>query len=587
MISGSHHTAFLEMLARLGSALRHTHDYRQVCETIVGAVSSGTESENCSLYVLDGERQTLFLRAAMGSRDAAPMYVPDDCVGPNRQPFRLGEGIAGRVAVSRRPELIGNVTADEGFVGRPGMAVDVASLVCVPVIDGDELIGIINLSHSREQAFAVEQLTMLEVVADQAAKALRNARLIAELQRDNRFLAAEVTVGGRQLEASERRYRLLVERALDGIVVVDDDRLSYVNPCFLRMCDRETLEPGTRFSSLVTVDLRMSGKLPAGEGLEPAGSDSADAVVPEVRFRGLLRRAEGQQIPVEVAGCAVSDAPGSAWQYHVHDISGRVRFERLRDSFFAYLVHEIKNPITVINSYLQSLMADRRHFSKRRQKVIVEMEQAGKRLLTLLQDILAYSRLNSVPGDLKFSCRQMNDEINNAVDYFSPLITEKKVAVERRLHPDLPPFEFDREQLSRVIVNLMDNALKFCNPGGRIVWSSAVCAATELPTFIPALGRAAPAVPGAGAADDGRWVVVSIADDGTGLPAEHPEIVFDEFYTSRRGRGSGLGLSICRKIVVGHGGEIYAEPLTPGSRFTFVLPCRRCPQTVAGGSETA
>jgi two-component system nitrogen regulation sensor histidine kinase NtrY len=122
------------------------------------------------------------------------------------------------------------------------------------------------------------------------------------------------------------------------------------------------------------------------------------------------------------------------------------------------------------------------------------------------------------------------------------------VTIERHLGPELPPVRLDPEQIRRVIINLVDNAVEAMDRKGRIT----VDAALDAPNAV---------------------VHLVVADDGPGIPASERDKLFLPYY-STKGRGSGLGLAIVRRIIAEHGGTIAVADNAPrGTRFTIELPC--------------
>ena len=155
---------------------------------------------------MDSGKQRLFLRAAMGKQDPVPVFFHDDNTDDLVQ-FRLGEGIMGRAALQKTPFFIDDVTQSPDFVLFDAPSVAVKSIICVPVVDGDELLGGINLSHSESGVMGSPLLASLEIIADQTAKALKNALLINQLEQSNKHLEQEVVKGYRKLADSEKKYR--------------------------------------------------------------------------------------------------------------------------------------------------------------------------------------------------------------------------------------------------------------------------------------------------------------------------------------------------------------------------------------------
>ncbi|NIA19845.1 MAG: GAF domain-containing protein [Xanthomonadaceae bacterium] len=558
----------LLLLNRVGSSLRHTNDFPQVCKTIVKAIIAETNAENCSLYVMDSSQQRLFLRAAMGKQDQVPVFFHDDADALVQ--FRLGEGILGKAALERHPFFIDDVTQSPEFVLLDASSVAVKSLLCVPVIDGDELLGGINLSHSESGALGQPLLASLEIIADQTAKALKNALLITQLQQVNKHLEQEVVKGYRKLADSERKYRFLVEQAAEGIVTTKDGIILYANPQFCKMAGYDEKVPGTALSDILDLANRQQIMTPClyRESID----QDADCHKPEFYFETDLKHSHGYLVRVEVTGCPVPDGHGFIHQFYVHDISDQVHLDKMKDTFFASLVHELKTPITVINSYLQQLIGDMKEYGGKRQ-LFTDLDKASKRLIHLLNDILTYSRLNYAGPQLNMRRWPINDEIFNTIDYFRPLLKKKGIMVTSELQAGLQPFLFDREKIGQVLVNLMDNAIKFTGSGGKIIWHSQEVEFNDslCPDELEPLKNQGHGEPWLKME---KGISISIEDTGCGIPEVDGQKVFSEFYTSHESEGSGLGLSICRKIVECHGGCISAERTAQGSRFSFILPLR-------------
>ncbi len=558
------------LLNRISSSLRYTNDFPHVCTTIVSTIIAETEAENCSLYVVDGKQQNLLLRAAMGKNDAMPVFFHDDDDNGQIQ-FRLGDGVMGKAALRKQPFFIDDVAQSPEFMFLDASSVAVKSLLCVPVIDGDELLGCINLSHSEAGVLEPPLMSLLEIIADQTAKALRNALLITELQQNKKQLEQEVVKGYRKLADSERKYRFLVEQAAEGIVATKDGKILYANPQFWEMAGYNEPVPGVALGDILDLANRQQLITPCQH--QQLSVQEIDGYKPEFHFETDLKHVHGYPLKVEVTGCQVPDEQGFIHQFYVRDISDRVELDKMKDTFFASLVHELKTPITVINSYLQQLTNGQTR-SAGRKNIFADLDKASRRLITLLNDILVYSRLNYAGQQLNMRCWSINDEILNTIDYFRPLLEEKDLQVDSELQAGLPPFLFDREKIGQVLVNLMDNAIKFSDPGGRITWFSREVAFEEYMSSFDVDPEMVQDGEASSWLKMEKGVKVVIEDTGCGIPKDGSQQVFDEFYTSHHGEGSGLGLPICRKIVQCHGGCIAAERTEQGSRFSFIIPLR-------------
>jgi len=226
---------------------------------------------------------------------------------------------------------------------------------------------------------------------------------------------------------------------------------------------------------------------------------------------------------------------------------------RLREELADTIVHDLRNPLGVISAGLALL---KRSLSGRAEPEYIAavtdmMERSARRMQRLVETLLDIARLDEEEMALRPMPLDLGDLVREVITEEQPLAQEADLALENRLPADLPPVLADRDVLQRVLVNLLDNALKF-TPGGGRVWVGAQA---------------------------GEGVVrVEVVDTGPGIPPQERERVFEKFtqVKGRRGarRGSGLGLAFCRMAVEAHGGRIWVEdgPGGAGSRFVFTLP---------------
>jgi two-component system nitrogen regulation sensor histidine kinase NtrY len=210
------------------------------------------------------------------------------------------------------------------------------------------------------------------------------------------------------------------------------------------------------------------------------------------------------------------------------------------------LAHEIKNPLTPIQLSAERL---RRHFAgappqakalvdECSQTIIGEVES----LKGLVDEFSQFARMPS-PRTVPTELGQL---ITDTIALYNGIFTD--VRIDQRFAPGVPLVRLDGEQIRRVIINLVDNAIEAMERRGQIVVETQLDAANNV-------------------------VRVIVADNGPGIPAAEREKLFLPYYSTKR-RGSGLGLAIVRRIIAEHGGSIDVGENTPrGTRFTIELPC--------------
>ena len=223
--------------------------------------------------------------------------------------------------------------------------------------------------------------------------------------------------------------------------------------------------------------------------------------------------------------------------------------EESRREFVANVSHELRSPITSIRGFAEG-MADGVIPAEDQPKYLRLVADESKRLSGLVDDLLALSRLEREDAAPEWSAFDINEMLRRAVIRRMGDLEKKRIeaAVESETDPCL--VRADRDRIEQVIINLLDNAVKFTPEEGRIELASAV-------------------------KED--LVEITVTDNGPAIPAEDRDKIFDRFFTGDRahtsGKGTGLGLSICRRIMEMHGQTIQLLDTEEGTAFRITLAC--------------
>jgi PAS domain S-box-containing protein len=230
---------------------------------------------------------------------------------------------------------------------------------------------------------------------------------------------------------------------------------------------------------------------------------------------------------------------------------------RAREDVLAIVAHDLRNPLGTVLLQTSVLRVQRPEPEPRMARSIAIIERAATRLDRLIQDLLAVTRIEA--GRLSVERARVPTEqiVLEAVEAQMGLASSASLELQLEMAPDLPDLWADRDRLLQVFENLISNAIKFTERGGRVV----VAAATR----------------------QGQ-VLFRVTDTGAGITAEDLPHVFDRFWQGRNARraGAGLGLPIVKGIVEGHGGRVWIES-SPGrgSTFFFTVPVARSQQRPA------
>ncbi|MFW5733464.1 MAG: PAS domain-containing sensor histidine kinase [Oceanidesulfovibrio sp.] len=245
----------------------------------------------------------------------------------------------------------------------------------------------------------------------------------------------------------------------------------------------------------------------------------------------------------------------------------------LKSSFLSAVSHDLRTPLTSVQGFAKIIERDFNRIlnesvpgvlsTQRRAKRIADnlsiIQEETKRLTRLISDLLDISKIESGTVVWNDELLQLNTLVERAVDSVRFRAVSQKCRIEIEIQPKLPLLEADPDRIMQVLINLLDNAIKF-SPGGSV----RLCSHEE---------------------DEGRYIRISVEDTGPGIPENELFAIFETFHQAKHGdnmpnsmeRGTGLGLSICRQIVEHYGGAIWAESVLGwGATFHVQMPAAAC-----------
>jgi two-component system sensor histidine kinase BarA len=231
-----------------------------------------------------------------------------------------------------------------------------------------------------------------------------------------------------------------------------------------------------------------------------------------------------------------------------------------KTQFLANISHDLRTPLTAVITHAEILRDGiLGPLEPRQMESVAGIISGGRQLLTMIGEILTYARAAADQLQLSVADFDPGDAVTQVAALNEPLAAKKGLRLTVDIEPALPPLRADREKFTHILGNLLGNAIGFTAAGGR-VWVRACRDAAN------------PAAP---------ELLVEVGDTGIGISSEHHDFVFREFAqvdssASRAHHGTGLGLTIARKLVEMHGGRIWLESdLGLGSRFFFAIPYAR------------
>ncbi len=407
----------------------------------------------------------------------------------------------------------------------------------ISLLHRERSIGTLGLFARQPRALSAEDEALQMTIGRQVATAVTNARLF-------------------QAVADQRSHlQALIESSRDGVVLVGtDQRMLVINAPALDL-------------------LRLTGQpedwvnRPIRDVLAALRDHAPDVV--QVIQAEMRRVRMGDKTPGEDE-CAVPprtihllNLPVMAGMTPLgrllvlRDVTEERLLERMRDDLVHAMVHDLRNPLTVISgslSFLDDVIADTLSPDQRQLWEIAQ--HSTREMLQLVKAILEISQLESRQMPLEHTLIPLADFVASVLDSQLPLAADKGLHLESDVPPTLPPAWADAGLIERVLQNLIGNAIKF-TPAGGMVRVTARADTSGRPRLL-----------------------VSVSDTGPGIPPEIQDRLFQRFVTGQHeGRGNGLGLAFCKMVIEAHGERIWVKSTSEsGTTFTFALPLLPVPE---------
>lgn len=403
--------------------------------------------------------------------------------------------------------------------------------VGLPLVARQKVAGVIFIFRSYPDLFSANDRTLLSSFANQAAIAVQNAQLYAQINRDKQRLSA------------------LLDTAADGILILRPDlKVERCNPAFAHMLSM----PAERIQEQPHEEIIRWLRPPNGMTLEQAAAGGWP-LTPHANLyvEGDLQRGVDQPpLPVGITYSPLISSENTLLNIFasVRDITRFRQAEELKSTFISVISHELKTPVALIKGYVSTLRRDDVTWDGAIvQESLQVIEEESDRLSLLIENLLDASRLQSGGLALKSTDVLLPDLAKRIAARMQTQSSQHAITLS--FPDDFPVIVADELRLEQVISNLIGNAIKY-SPGGEINIS----------------GQVRPDI-----------VIVCVSDQGPGIAPQDIPHIFDRFYRApemaRQTKGAGLGLYLTRSIIEAHGGRIWVDPESgKGARICFALP---------------
>ena len=597
------HDQVVEQLVAADTVLlalgRSSSDPDAVLSTVAESARRLCKSQGVTIYLLRGDE--FELAATVG---LPPEFRSHVAAHPLR---RDRETMIGRVALDRRIQQVGDVLTDPDY-GRQDIQEFAGSrtLIAAPLILDSEVVGAMSLWRTRVELFDDDATAMLQAFAAQAAAAVRNVYLVRALEARQEELARKVE----QLQALND-----VGATVSSSLVLDDVLFTIIlNAVRFAGCDggsiMEYVEADRCFLARTTypisplllsrlrgINIHLNETLvgrAAREG-RPIGIADIGAVERDAHLRLLyedgwrsvlavpvlgdgriigvmvVRRRTPGDFPDEILDFMQTFASQSAlavsnarlYEELEHKGAELAVASQHKSDFLASMSHELRTPLNAVIGFsdvlLERMFGD---LNERQEEYLHDILSSGKHLLELLNEILDLSKVEAGRMELELSVFSIRSVTEHALALVRERAALHSIAISAEIDPSLDLITSDELRFKQVMLNLLSNAVKFTPDGGHV--AVLVC-------------------------HDGQQLSVRVTDDGVGVPPEERERIFESFQQGRRGasreEGTGLGLTLCRRIVTLMGGSMTLESkVGVGSTFGFDIPIREAASPMASAS---
>ena len=361
---------------------------------------------------------------------------------------------------------------------------------------------------------------------------------IEKLAKMFNFMADELEDKIIEVSQEKNRIEAILESMVDGVIAVDKEgKISLINPAARRIfnIEAEKIKGKKLISSLFShrIDMYLERSF-----------DKKETISREIKYKN------PEQKIIQATFIPLLDKKDNinGGVIVLTDITELRKLETVRNDFVTNVSHELRTPLTSMVGYLDTLLESDIKDPETRERFLRIIKEETDRLSILIKDLFNLSKIESQSFDLK--AENFEEVLNKVVNLLKKNAENKNIDFKVKIIGELPPVYMVREQIKQVLINLIDNAIKYTSAGGKI----------EIKLE-----------------QEADKVYFSIKDNGMGIPIADQKRIFERFYRVDKARsrdlgGTGIGLSIVRNIIKQHGSEIQLKSREgAGSEFYFYL----------------
>ena len=535
-------------------------DIDDLLSILLGKVMAASRAKIGSVFMVEAENDRFRVVVSKGLES-----------GPKKNSYiKIGESLA-QIAVSdKKPLLVQDIETDLRTHLSNNPKYGPPSFLSIPVFVREKVIAVLNLAYKEtKQAFDLNDEQVLSIMIDEIGVALERKQAeekVKEYSKNLECRVAERTVElNRALSETEKakdKIDCIIKSVADGLIVTD----TYNRIILMNRAAEEIL--GVYFSESIDQPI--------------------DSAIKEERLREQIKAARdkketGDQFDFELPGentgypriihiqtSIIHDKEGkkTGMVTIIHDATHEREVERMKTELVSTVAHELRTPLTSIQGFSELLLARDDIPEEKRKEYLTRINRSTANLAMTISDFLDISQIDSGKEfTLNRAKCSIKDIIRHTISHFQD--TSPRHQIEVAL-PDEPVELFvDKEEMERVLKNLIDNAIRYSPEGGTVCLTAKVI--SDLNVTDKSKIRDQKSKMGSSA------IEISVADTGIGMTPGQVKKIFDRFYrvdaSDTAAEGSGLGMTIVKYIIEAHNGKVWVESIVGnGTVAKFVIP---------------
>ncbi len=550
----------LTTIYKLNSEIAITLNVNQVMDTAKQVLKSIIDFSKILIYIMDSKTKNFQLASGinLGRSDHLELAHDDELV---QLAFMLNDAIV----LNQFPEMMKQESGNENWV------------ILSPMVVNQEQVGVIKIEIDEGKTVDEDIVRLIRTLTTQIGIGIQNSMLYSDLEQKVADQTLELRNSYEIIFSQKEELQKIIQSIGDPLVVTDGEhRIEMLNDAFMRSFhirdDKKYLNSSiTAVFQVPSLTEFFYQNIRENEGLFTREVTVSQQDMPEIF-------SEEKYFMVSSA-LVIRENRKMRYVTILRDITEEKKLDKMKTDFVSTVSHELRTPLTSIKAFAKILLADPHSSAKDREEFLKIIDSEADRLTRLINDILDHAKLEAGKLEFEFVPLDIVELMRQQIRSLYSLIQQAGVTISLKKNAKIPFVVADKDRITQVITNLISNASKFTEPGGKIDIVIKKVTLNQLihkDFSLDQIKKSFPLID-----ETNSYVVVSISDTGIGISKDNLPKVFDKFKQigdtlTDKPQGTGLGLPICKQIMESHQGNIWVESdYGRGSKFYFSMPTYR------------